>query len=144
MLIDPPGSYVTYYNFELNPGWEPAITAADYREDQDPYPRKPEYVPTWWDGRDPDYGDRDDVVTRMIGGMLRFDLPAAAARVRITAEAGQPATARIHTVNGADRPWTPPPILDEFLRHHRDAGAPWRSVTLEYEHRGEIEIAVTG
>jgi hypothetical protein len=49
----------------------------------------------------------------------------------------------VHTVNGRDQPWTPPPFLDELLRHHRDAGAPWRSATVEYEFRGEIKVDFT-
>ena len=130
MLLDPSGSYVTYYNFELNPAWDPVVTPEDYREDMNPFPRKPEFVPTWWEGREPDYGDRDRTMG-LITGLLNFDMPAAAARVRVTASAGAPATAEVRTVNGGDRPWTPPPLLDELLRHHREAGAPWASATLE-------------
>lgn len=142
MVLDPRGTYSAYYNFELNPAWAPAVPPEDYLEDMNPFPRKPEFVPTWWDGRDLDYGDRDRALG-LIKGVLQFDVPPTAALVRVTAQAGRLVTAELRTLDGAQRPWTPPPILGELLRHHHDAGAPWRSATLEFALGGTTSAEFT-
>lgn len=142
MLLDPSGSYRVYYDFELSPDWDPPVAAADYIEDRNPFPRKPEYVPGWWDGREPDFGDRERILTR-ITSRLKFDLPANVAEVRLTATAGKPATARVRTIGGADQAWAPPPFLDELLRHHRDLGEPWESAVIEFEHGGQLRAGFT-
>lgn len=135
LLIDPPGEYVAYYNFELTPDWAPAVTAAQYAEDMRPFPRKPEQVPFWWNGREPDFGDRERILVR-IGDVLKFSLPAGSASVRVTAAAGTHPTALVRTVNDTEQAWTPPLFLDELLRRHRAAGEPWNSATVDFVHRG--------
>lgn len=136
-VLDPPDNYLVYYNFELTPDWEPVVTAEQYAEDLNPFPRKPQHVPSWWDGGEPDHGDREEILTR-IASCFKFDLPSGAVGVRLTAAPDEPCTAQVHTVNDTDQPWTPPPFMGELLRAHRAAGKPWHRATLEFAHRGDL------
>ncbi|TDP89916.1 hypothetical protein [Labedaea rhizosphaerae] len=137
MMIDPPGAYLVSYNFELTPDWDPVITAEEYAEDLNPYPRKPEHVPSWWSGGEPEYGDREQILNR-IASSLRFDLPPGSVGVHLSATPGTRPTATVRTVNDTEHPWTPPPFLDELLRHHRAAGKPWHAATIDYSHSGHL------
>jgi hypothetical protein len=143
LLVDPPDAYVALYNFELTPDWAPAVTAEEYAEDLNPYPRRPEHIPGWWDGREPDFGDRERILVR-IADCLKFALPSGADQVRISATPDSPPTAQVRTVNDTEQPWDPPPFLGELLGHHRAAGNPWHSATLEFAHRGDLRADFAG
>lgn len=46
-VINPPGEFRIFYNYEHDPVWEPPIPAAVYKRDLETYPRPAEKVPGW-------------------------------------------------------------------------------------------------
>lgn len=47
MIIDPPGSYVTHFNFDYDPHWDPPIPPIVYQKDLESFPRDPDHTPSW-------------------------------------------------------------------------------------------------
>ncbi|PRX46538.1 hypothetical protein B0I33_107115 [Prauserella shujinwangii] len=47
LVIDPPGSYVVDFNFDLDPRWDPPVPDVVFQRDFEAYPRDPAHVPGW-------------------------------------------------------------------------------------------------
>ncbi|WP_051712943.1 hypothetical protein [Spirillospora albida] len=51
LMMDPPGTYYTSFNYQYDPLWKPDLTASEWAQDLAAFPREDAHVPEWLRGR---------------------------------------------------------------------------------------------
>jgi hypothetical protein len=46
-MMNPPGEFQIFYNYDFDPQWEPPVPPAVFKRDLETYPRPPARVPEW-------------------------------------------------------------------------------------------------